>query len=1175
VVNLPQDRILIIDGAMGTMIQSKELNDDAYIWENKLLSGFNDVLNLTRPSVIRSIHEEYCVAGADIIETNTFNANYISALEYDLSDGTVDEINATGARIARSVADRHGAYVAGVLGPTSKMLSMSPDVTDPAYREISYQELARAYYRAARNLIQGGAHLILIETVFDTLNAKAAISAVLKLEAALGEKIPIMISGTITDASGRTLSGQTAEAFWNSVKHANPISVGFNCALGAHQLRPYIETLHDCADCAISAHPNAGLPNELGEYDQSPAEMANELQRWADKGLLNIVGGCCGTSPEHIRQIAAAVKKYHPRKPRVPRKDLRLAGLESFSAAGKNFINIGERTNVAGSAKFRRLIKTGDFEAALSVAREQIKNGAQIIDINMDDGLLDGLECMEHFLKLIACEPDIARVPLMIDSSNWDILLAGMQLIQGKGIINSISLKEGEETFLSQAQIIKENGHAVVVMAFDEKGQADTLERRKEVCRRSYQLLVNGVDFPVTDIIFDPNIFPVATGIEAHCSYAVDFIEATRWIKGNLPHAKVSGGISNLSFSFRGNNSIREMMHSIFLYHAINAGMDMGIVNAGQLVVYDAIPEAAREIVEDVILNRRLDGTDRLLDLASKTRSTSEKDCQRLETWRNLTIEERIKHSLINGIDEYIVKDAEEALEKIGDALLVVEGPLMDGMDIVGDLFGSGKMFLPQVVKTARVMKKAVDYLEPYMERGKMGRLSKGKILLATVKGDVHDIGKNIVGVVLACNGYDILDLGVMVPLEKILKTAVEEDVDAIGLSGLITPSLNEMVKVAREMTARKINKPLLIGGATTSEVHTAIKIYPEYRDTVHVINASTAVGDVSRLFKDREGFINSRENRYRKIQERRDKQGHKFRPLKSAQQNKYVLQSPPVSPRLTGRHCYTDIRELSAIIKCIDWRPFARTWGMKPRALQDTGAGQDLLKDAHKYLESLLEVVSINAVCSIDPCGSSGDDVIVYSDDNQTPGIIYNFIRQSPQKRSANRCLSDYIHEHDWIGTFAVWVEGIDELAQEKKDEGNDYASIMIQALGDRLVEAAAEWLHRSVRTDRWGYAPNESFSYEELITEKYQGIRPAPGYPACPDHTQKEKIFEWLGLDDHPTLKLTEGLAMTPKPSICGWYFANSEARYFGVGKVPKEYLEDLMIRNPGLERHKDHLA
>lgn len=1174
-VNLPQDRILIIDGAMGTMIQSKELNDDAYTWENKLLSGFNDVLNLTSPGMIGSIHEEYCAAGADIIATNTFNANYISALEYDLSDGAVDEINASGARIARSVADRYGAYVAGVLGPTSKTLSMSPDVIDPAYREISYRELTHAYYRAASNLIQGGAHLILIETVFDTLNAKAAISAVLKLEAALGEKIPIMISGTITDASGRTLSGQTAEAFWNSVKHASPISVGFNCALGAHQLQPHIEILHDCADCAISAHPNAGLPNELGEYDQTPAEMAGELQRWASKGLLNIVGGCCGTSPDHIRHIAAAVKKYPPRKLGTPQKDLCLAGLESFSAVGKNFINIGERTNVAGSAKFRRLIKAGNFEKALSVAREQIKNGAQIIDINMDDGLLDGLECMEHFLKLIACEPDIARVPLMIDSSNWDILLAGMQLIQGKGIINSISLKEGKETFLSQARTIKENGHAVVVMAFDEKGQADTLERRKKICKRSYQLLVDEVGFPATDIIFDPNIFAVATGIEAHRNYAVDFIEATRWIKGNLPHAKVSGGVSNLSFSFRGNNSIREMMHSVFLYHAINAGMDMGIVNAGQLVVYDAIPDAARETVEDVILNRRSDGTDRLLSLASTTHGAAREGDRQLEAWRDLAIEERIKHSLINGIDEHIVEDAAEALEKIGDALLVVEGPLMDGMDIVGELFGSGKMFLPQVVKTARVMKKAVEYLEPHMERGKMGRLSKGKILLATVKGDVHDIGKNIVGVVLACNGYDIIDLGVMVPLEKILETAVAEDVDAIGLSGLITPSLNEMVKVAREMTARKINKPLLIGGATTSEVHTAIKIYPEYRDTVHVINASTAVGDVSRLFKNRDEFINSQEDRYLKIQERRRKRKNKFKSLKSAQENRYTLQSPPVRPQRPGRHCYADVRMTSDITRCIDWRPFAKAWGMKPKALQDTTAGQELLEDAHKTLESLMEVVSINAVCSIDPCGRSGDDIIVYSDDYQTPGIIYNFIRQSPQKKGANRCLSDYVHQKDWIGTFAVWVEGIDELAQKKKDEGNNYASIMIQALGDRLAEAAAEWLHFLIRIDRWGYAPNENFSSEKLIAEQYQGIRPAPGYPACPDHTQKEKIFEWLGLDDHPTLKLTDGLAMTPGPSICGWYFANPEAKYFGVGAVPKEYLEDLLARNPGLERHKDHLA
>jgi 5-methyltetrahydrofolate--homocysteine methyltransferase len=1164
-VNFNQEKIYIIDGAMGTEIQKRKVDESFFKYDGINCEGFNDILSLTNKEVIKDIHNEYISAGANIIETNTFNANYISARDYGLDDSTIDDINFNAAKLAKQCAARskHEVYVAGVLGPTSKTLSMSPDVTDPAFRDISYDELMSAYQSATIQLIKGGADLILIETIFDTLNAKAAIEAVRSVD----KKFPVMISGTIVDLSGRTLSGQTVEAFWNSVKHARPVSVGLNCALGICQMDPFLKRLAAVSDCAISAHPNAGLPNELGEYDQSPDEMAKLIKPWAKSGMVNVIGGCCGTTPDHIRKISRAVKKFKPKKSSsgfLHERSMILSGLEPFDSKGKNFINIGERTNITGSSRFKKCIVEKRYDDALNIAKSQIKNGAQIIDINLDDGLLESKEEMVHFLKLVACEPDIARVPIMVDSSKWEILSESMRWIQGKGIINSISLKDGEKQFLERAKEIVSCGHAFVVMAFDETGQADTLQKKKDICSRAYWTLINEGINP-QDIIFDPNIFAVATGIEEHNNYAVDFIEATRWIKKTLPGCLVSGGLSNLSFSFRGNPRVREMMHSVFLYHACQAGLDMAIVNAGQLMIYDQINKDHRDIVEAVILNTDPEASSKLLDLAKNLTGKTRIETNNNEGWRSETPEKRISFALVNGIDKFIVKDVEECFNNYDSALEVVEGPLMDGMNIVGDLFGSGKMFLPQVVKSARVMKKAVGWLEPYMLKSEKG-FGKGRILMATVKGDVHDIGKNIVSVVLQCNGYEIVDLGVMVPLETILAKAVEHNVSAIGLSGLITPSLDEMVKVAKEMNLRGLDIPLLIGGATTSKVHTAIKIANEYSKTVYIQNASIAVSAINNVLTKDNAFESINED-YQLIREKRKEKKVKKVSVNEARKNCYKSTSRSFKPNFEGKKesqvSISDIRDY------IDWSPFAMTWAMKPKDLK-TEEGQSLVKDANHMIDLLEDKIKINYAFAIDRCVKKVDDILV-SRDNRND-MTYNFLRQSSKKTGPNLCLTDYIRSRDWIGSFAIWVEGIDDRAETLKLANDDYRSIMIQALGDRFAEATAEWLHEQVRTKWWGYS-NEEYTNEDLIKERYQGIRPAPGYPACPDHTQKIKILEWLNVSDK--IKLTEGLTMIPKSAICGWYFSDPKSKYFGLGKIPKEYIDDLEKRNPYLKKYKNHIT
>tara|TARA_R110000851_G_scaffold25240_8_gene72876 strand:- start:4900 stop:8424 length:3525 start_codon:yes stop_codon:yes gene_type:complete len=1171
-VELHRGKVYILDGAMGTEIQNKLLDDCHFLYKGTFCDGFNDILSLTNENVIAAIHDEYINAGANIIETNTFNANYISARDYSLSDDVIDDINYNSARIAKHVASKYeDVLVAGVLGPTSKTLSMSPKVEDPSYRDISYNDLFEAYRSATENLLKGGADIILIETIFDTLNAKAAIEAVRSLP--YGDDIPVMISGTIVDASGRTLSGQTLEAFWNSVKHADPISVGLNCALGAEQMQPYIKQLSEICDCSISAHPNAGLPNELGEYDQAPSEMAMIVQSWVEKGYANIIGGCCGTTPAHIKRIAKALKKLPANLSKNPTAEsLRLSGLEIFNSKGKNFINIGERTNVTGSLKFKRLIKTKKYEEALQVARDQIENGAQIIDINMDDGLLESKDEMIHFLKLIASEPDIAKVPIMLDSSKWEILSEAMRWLQGKGIINSISLKEGQESFLKQAIEIKSCGHAVVVMAFDETGQADTYERKISICKRAYHLLIDS-GFNPYDIILDPNVFAIATGIEEHDNYAVDFIETVKWIKANLPTALISGGISNLSFSFRGNNSLREMMHSVFLYHAVTAGLDMGIVNSEQLVVYDSIKPEYREIIEDAIFNRHSDASSNLLELAQMTSGVvRKKDVRNLE-WRNHSVEKRIEYALVNGIDKWIVEDAEECYNNIRSALKVVEGPLMDGMNVVGDLFGSGKMFLPQVVKSARVMKKAVGWLNPRMEKSEKAS-SKGKILMATVKGDVHDIGKNIVSIVLQCNGYEIVDLGVMVPLEKIISEAKIKNVDAIGLSGLITPSLEEMRKVAAALKSENMDLPLLIGGATTSKVHTAVKIAPNYPNTLYVSNASTAVSAVNAVLTKKEQTMKAVNLSYEEIRKNRIKKPQARFKLKDAQENKYTLKQPavkPVSENIKKILVFSKT-EKEAIIELIDWRPFALTWGMKPKDLNLTEPGRELVDDANEMLELIKqsEDFKISGAVAINPCKKSEGDVTVFHENDST---TFNFVRQSMKKSAGkNLSLADFLHDEDWLGCFTVWVSGVEERTAVLAAAGDDYRSILMQSLGDRLAEATAEYLHMLVRDELWAYS-DKQLSIDEIINEDYSGIRPAPGYPACPDHTQKIKILNWLNISK-TEVKLTEGLAMLPKSAVCGWYFANPESKYFGIGKLPKEYLDDLEERNELFKKYRHHL-
>ncbi|ENN8378877.1 methionine synthase [Providencia rettgeri] len=1191
-------RILVLDGAMGTMIQQHKLSEAQFRGERFAdwpsdLKGNNDLLVLTQPDIIRDIHSQYFEAGADIVETNTFNSTSIAMADYKMESLSA-EINEVAARLARECADEwtrktpeQPRYVAGVLGPTNRTASISPDVNDPAYRNITFDQLVEAYRESTRSLVKGGVDLIMIETIFDTLNAKAAIFAVETELEVLGVSLPIMISGTITDASGRTLSGQTTEAFYNSLRHAQPISFGLNCALGPDELRQYVAELSRIAECYVSAHPNAGLPNAFGEYDLDAQNMAEQIHEWATAGFLNIVGGCCGTTPLHIKKMADAVKGITPRQlPSLP-VECRLSGLEPLNIGKKSlFVNVGERTNVTGSAKFKRLIKEENYQEALDVARQQVENGAQIIDINMDEGMLDSHAAMVRFLNLIAGEPDIARVPIMIDSSKWEVIEAGLKCIQGKGIVNSISMKEGVEAFIEHAKLLRKYGAAVVVMAFDEVGQADTRERKIEICRRAYQILTEEVSFPPEDIIFDPNIFAVATGIEEHNNYAVDFIEVCKDIKAQLPHAMISGGVSNVSFSFRGNDPVREAIHAVFLYYAIRNGMDMGIVNAGQLAIYDDLPSELKDAVEDVILNRRDDSTERLLELAEKYRGAGagEQQVQQAE-WRSWEVEKRLEYALVKGITEFIIEDTEETRQRASSPIEVIEGPLMNGMNVVGDLFGEGKMFLPQVVKSARVMKQAVAYLEPYIQELKQSGSSAGKILLATVKGDVHDIGKNIVGVVLQCNNYEIIDLGVMVPCETILKTAREENVDIIGLSGLITPSLDEMVHVAKEMERQGFTLPLLIGGATTSKAHTAVKIEPNYSGpTTYVQNASRTVGVVSALLSatQKADFVARTRREYDTVRQQHGRRRPKTPPvaLDVARANAVNIDwqnyQPPV-PKFQG------IQEVTASISTlrdyIDWTPFFMTWslaGKYPRILEDEVVGSEarkLLKDANNMLDKLDKesLLTPKGIFGLFPANRVGDDVEIYTDESRSHVQVMglNLRQQTLKTEFPNYCLSDFVApknsgKADYIGAFAV-TGGLEEdaLADEYEQQHDDYNKIMVKALADRLAEAFAEYLHQQVRRQYWGYAADENLSNEELIRENYQGIRPAPGYPACPEHTEKAKIWQLLDVETQIGMKLTSSYAMWPGASVSGWYFSHPESKYFAVAQLQKDQIEDYAKR------------
>ena len=1199
-------KILFLDGAMGTMIQGYKLEEKDFRGERFSqwavdLKGNNDLLSLTQPDIIKAIHCAYFEAGSDIVETNTFNSTSISMADYQM-ETLAYELNVASAQVAKQAAAEYTAktphkprFVAGVLGPTARTASMSPDVNDPGFRNVFFDDLVEAYTEATHGLIDGGADIILIETIFDTLNAKAAIFAVEQVFEQRGEKLPVMISGTITDASGRTLSGQTVGAFWNSLKHVNPISFGFNCALGATELRQYIAELSKIADTHVSAHPNAGLPNEFGEYDETPEQMAQELASWAKEGYLNVIGGCCGTSPATIKAIVDAVEQYAPRQIPTLEKRCALAGLEAMSIGPESlFVNVGERTNVTGSAAFKRLIIEGDFETALEVAKQQVENGAQIIDINMDEGMLESKEAMVRFLMLIAAEPDIAKVPIMLDSSKWDILEAGLKCIQGKGIVNSISLKEGEEAFLRQAKLVRRYGVAVIVMAFDEEGQADTKARKVEICQRAYRLLTEKVSFSPEDIIFDPNIFAIATGIDEHNNYGLDFIEATREIKQTLPYALISGGVSNVSFSFRGNNPVREAIHAVFLYHAIKAGMSMGIVNAGQLAIYEDIPLDLRDAVEAVVLNQHDgSGTDTLLALAEKYRgdgSSQEVKQENLE-WREWPVSKRLEHALVKGITDYIDEDTEQARLEAERPLHVIEGALMDGMNVVGDLFGAGKMFLPQVVKSARVMKKAVAYLMPFMEADKAGgdRQTNGKILMATVKGDVHDIGKNIVGVVLQCNNYEVIDLGVMVPAEKILQTARLENVDIIGLSGLITPSLDEMVYVAKEMQRQGFTIPLMIGGATTSRAHTAVKIEPHYQGpTIYVTDASRGVGVASNLLSAelKANFVKSTHEEYEEVRERHKGREAKTKQhsLEAARNNKFNWGDyVPVTPSFLGTKVFDDF-PLAELVSYIDWTPFFQAWemaGSYPKILDDHVVGveaRQLFADAQLMLTSIVEEkwLKARAVIGFFPANSQGDDVIVYTDQTrQTPLETLHHLRQQNIKAPGrpNYCLSDFIapeatEKADYLGAFAVTTGiGIEEKLQQFEQDHDDYSSIMLKALADRLAEAFAEYMHQLVRKEYWGYAEDEALDSAQLINEAYKGIRPAPGYPACPDHTEKSKLFELLNVTDNTGIELTESFAMYPASAVSGWYFAHPESQYFNVGKIDKDQLQDYAKRK-GLE-------
>ncbi len=1194
-----ESRILVLDGAMGTMIQSHDLSEAEFRGERfadhpRDLKGNNDLLSLTRPDVIGEIHRSYLDAGADIITTNTFHGTAISQADYGMEE-FVYEMNVAAARLAREAADEFTArdpsrprFVTGGLGPTSKTCSISPDVNDPGHRNVTFDEMKAAYRTEAEGLIDGGADILAVETIFDTLNGKAAIGAILEIFAERKIALPVWISGTITDLSGRTLTGQTTEAFWNSIQHAEPFIVGLNCALGAAALRPHLQELARIADTRVALYPNAGLPNELGGYDETPDEMAEILGEFASSGYLNIVGGCCGTTPDHIRAIAATVEGLPPRRVPVVEPLLRLSGLEPLNVGPDSlFVNIGERTNVAGSTRFARLIKEESYEEALEVARQQVRGGAQVIDVNMDDAMLDGEQAMTLFLNLVASDPEICRVPVMIDSSKWPVIEAGLKCLQGKGIVNSISLKDGEEAFKEKASLIRRYGAATIVMAFDEKGQADSYTRKVEICRRAYQILTEEVGFPPQDIIFDPNVFAVATGMEEHNDYAVAYIEACRTIKQSLPLAKISGGVSNLSFSFRGNNTIREAMHSAFLYHAIEAGMDLGIVNAGQITVYDEIETELLERVEDVILNRRPDATDRLTELATRTGDKKKKRTEDL-AWRQEPVAARLSHALVHGLADYIEQDSLEAMQEFGSPLLVIEGPLMDGMNNVGDLFGSGKMFLPQVIRSARVMKKAVTVLEPYLAADRQGNVSvKGRILLATVKGDVHDIGKNIVGVVLGCNNYEIIDLGVMTSAEKIIQTAREKNVDIIGLSGLITPSLEEMVHVASEMQRTGLELPLLIGGATTSRVHTAVKIDPAYQQAViHVLDASRAVGVVGRLMNPsgRAALATETKEAYAKVRsDRAERQTTgKILSIAEARRNLTPIEwqdySPP-RPRFLGSRVFADY-PLAELADYIDWTPFFAAWripGKYPQILDSNKFGDEprrLHRDATALLERIVaeKLLRARAVIGLFPANSVGDDIELYRDENRDEVLtVIHGLRQQRQRTSGkpNSCLTDFVAPKetglaDYVGAFVVTAgEGAAELSLQYEAEQDDYNSIMVKALTDRLAEAFAERMHTRVRREFWGYAPDEELTNVDLIAEKYAGIRPAPGYPACPDHTEKEILFRLLGAQESSGVTLTENFAMSPASSVSGWYFSHPASSYFGLGKIGRDQVANYAQR------------
>jgi 5-methyltetrahydrofolate--homocysteine methyltransferase len=1200
-----RNRILILDGAMGTMIQRYKLLEEDYRGERFAnwhtdVKGNNDLLNLTRPDIIEAIHREYLDAGADIIETNTFNSTSVSMADYDMQE-LAYELNLHAARIARKAADEmtrktpeKPRFVAGAIGPMNKTLSLSPDVNDPGYRAVTFDEVKDAYYEQVKGLVEGGVDIILVETIFDTLNCKAALFAIDQYFDETGVKLPVMISGTITDASGRTLSGQTVEAFWISVKHARPFCVGLNCALGAKEMRPHLEDLAAIADCYVHAYPNAGLPNEMGEYDQTPHEMCDFIEDFVGSGFVNIVGGCCGTTPAHIRHMAEHVAGATPRQLEEKPHFTMLSGMEPLIIRPEtNFVNVGERTNVTGSKKFARLIKENNYAEALSVAQQQVEGGAQIIDVNMDEGLLDSEAAMTKFLKLVMAEPDIAKLPIMIDSSKFSVIEAGLKCVQGKCVVNSISMKEGEAEFIRQAKLVRRYGAAAVVMAFDEKGQADTIERKVEICARAYKILTEKVGFPPEDIIFDPNIFAVATGIEEHNEYAINYIEATRQIKQRCPGAKVSGGVSNLSFSFRGNDRVREAMHSAFLYHAVQAGMDMGIVNAGMMEIYEEIPKDLLEKVEDVLFNRRPDATERLTDFAEKVKGNGGAQVQKDLAWRDAPVEKRLEHALVKGITDFIEEDTEEARQKYPQPLHVIEGPLMDGMNVVGDLFGSGKMFLPQVVKSARVMKKSVAYLTPFIEAEKEkngGSTAKGKILMATVKGDVHDIGKNIVGVVLGCNNYEIVDLGVMVPADKILEAARKEGVDMIGLSGLITPSLDEMVHVAKEMQRQGFTMPLLIGGATTSKTHTAVKIEPQYSGpVVHVLDASRSVAVASTLTSSdesaRSNYILDTRREYEKIRVQRANRtsSKKYLSIKQARENHFKIDwanyTPP-KPKFLGVKVFENY-SLEELSNYIDWTPFFASWELRgkfPEILKDEIVGeqaQQLYNDARSLLRRIIDEkwLTAKAVIGLFPANAiDGDSVEIYTDEGRGAVLkTLHFLRQQAEyaKGQPNLCLSDFIMPSeagasDYIGSFAVTAGlGIDKWVKHFQDQHDDYHAIMLKALADRLAEAFAERMHERVRKEFWGYAEQENLENDSLIAEQYQGIRPAPGYPACPEHTEKRTLWELLDVENNTGIELTESCAMWPASSVSGWYFSHPQSKYFTTGSLSKDQVEDYARR------------